>query len=132
MGDSLFIPQDPKSCTYKDETQFSTITHGDLAWFGSDVVEPINTVIEQTARLFGDEFVDVATATKGHDACATGKDKWIEGFRSADSKQWTYHHPNALGHQAIAHALEEVIIGGRAPDAGPKPSSSPSPRVAQR
>jgi lysophospholipase L1-like esterase len=59
----------------------------------------LNHVIERAARQTGVLFVDMAKASRGHDACQPVGTRWIEPLIGAVS---TTLHPNVIGHQAMA------------------------------
>ncbi|MDG4859911.1 SGNH/GDSL hydrolase family protein [Streptomyces sp. T-3] len=60
----------------------------------------LNEVIERAAAETGTTFVDMATASEGHDACAPIGTRWIEPVLPHASLAVV--HPNALGETAMA------------------------------
>ncbi|WP_329286626.1 SGNH/GDSL hydrolase family protein [Streptomyces sp. NBC_00691] len=108
VGYPTVIPKDTSKCGYGDPTKFYTITQGDLDWLRQDVLEPLNTTIENsTGTQEAASFVDLYTSSQNHSVC--DDTKWVEGIFTS-SGQPSFVHPNALGHRNAADHVEEAML----------------------
>lgn len=108
VGYPTIVPADTSKCRYNDLTQFGSITAGDLDWLRTDVLEPLNRVIEKSAGTQdAAAFVDLYSSSKNHSVCDAGK--WVEGFLTAPD-QLSFVHPNALGHRNAANHVEAAML----------------------
>ncbi|MET7764934.1 SGNH/GDSL hydrolase family protein [Streptomyces sp. NPDC005393] len=110
VGNPTIVPQDTGKCRYNDWEQFASITRGDLDWLRTDVLEPLNAVIEQATHEHGDTFVDLYHSSRRHSVCDAGK--WVEGIFTTFPTEPAMVHPNAMGHQNAAAHIEEAILAG--------------------
>lgn len=67
-------------------------------------IDQINQVMAETVTAAGAEFVSLRESTVGHDACAIGADRWLEGPIPASIAAPL--HPNRAGH---ANAAQQVL-----------------------
>ncbi|QMU71434.1 SGNH/GDSL hydrolase family protein [Streptacidiphilus sp. P02-A3a] len=82
------------------------VTAADVDYLNGEEVQ-LNRVLQQQARAAGDVYVDTYTPSRGHDACAARATRWIEPlFPDAAAAPM---HPNAVGQQGIATAVEHSI-----------------------
>ena len=114
VGYPHLVPEDSTGCTYGDVREFSTMTFGDLDWARTDLLEPLNAVIQQTAAAHGDTFVDLYGSSQGHSVCdRAGGNNWADGILSSIIPlRFGFVHPNARGHANAAAAVEDAILGG--------------------
>lgn len=117
VGYPFIIPADATTCTYNNLLHFGTITHGDLGWLRTDVLERLNAVIAETSAARGATFVDIYEPGRGHDVCATPADQaWVEGLMAKLlPPEFALVHPNIKGHANAATRVEPVIIAGLEP-----------------
>jgi lysophospholipase L1-like esterase len=78
------------------------------------------------ARATGATLVDLASASRGHDACAA--DPWVEKFAVPSGK--SAYHPNANGMRAAAHLVESTLDELSATTTGAIRSAFPGKCVA--
>lgn len=109
VGYPTIVPQDTGKCRYNDWEQFASITRDDLDWLRTDVLEPLNAVIEQATHQYGDAFVDLYRSSHNHSVCDAGK--WVEGIFTSFPNEPALVHPNAQGHQNAARHVEDAILG---------------------
>ncbi|GCE38841.1 secreted hydrolase [Rhodococcus wratislaviensis] len=63
-------------------------------------IDHLNTVMQEQALASGATYVDARTPSVGHDVCALGPTRWLEGVvPETDSEPL---HPNLRGHQNLA------------------------------
>ncbi|MFJ3505470.1 MULTISPECIES: hypothetical protein [unclassified Streptomyces] len=86
VGCPAVVPQDASSCNYGDLTQFGTVTPGDLDSLREDVLEPLNTAIDNSTNAQG-----------------------AAGFVALPDRL-SFVHPNALGHRNAADHVEEAML----------------------
>ncbi|NLG55432.1 MAG: SGNH/GDSL hydrolase family protein [Rhodococcus sp.] len=67
-------------------------------------IDQINDVMRTTVTAAGAEYVSLRESTVGHDACAVGADRWLEG--PIPSTIAAPLHPNQTGH---ANAAQQVL-----------------------
>ncbi|MGW2824698.1 SGNH/GDSL hydrolase family protein [Streptomyces sp. NPDC001443] len=136
VGYPTIFPEDPSGCDREDTTELAvrlkdvgllSVTRGDVAWL-HEVTTHLNAVIRAVTELSGDEYVDTATSSKGHDVCRPQGEKWVEGIcgqagsywpdhldfgplslECSDGKKATFVHPDAAGHAAIAAQVEAAV-----------------------
>lgn len=72
-------------------------------------VDRMNTVIAEQSAAHGAEYVDVATPSKGHDACQAPSDKWVEGY--VPTAAAAPLHPNRQGEAAYARIIGAHLQG---------------------
>jgi lysophospholipase L1-like esterase len=82
---------------------------GDAEFLGQ-VGAKLQAAFVAAAAAAGVHFVDVYTASRGHDACAPPDQRWIVGQATPGS---TAYHPNALGMSAQADLIVAQINSGR-------------------
>lgn len=82
-------------------------TEGDLRWFRDHVSKPGDRQLEKIAKRNGAIFVDTFKPSKGHDACQAPGVRWIEPIFGSLSP--LAFHPNAMGEEAMAAAVEEEM-----------------------
>ncbi|MFE0173292.1 SGNH/GDSL hydrolase family protein [Streptomyces sp. NPDC059002] len=84
------------------------IASGDVP-FLHDLETRLNRVIERAAAESGATFVDMAAASKGHDACKPVGTRWIEPVVPHASLASV--HPNALGEAKMAeHTIQALNL----------------------
>jgi GDSL-like Lipase/Acylhydrolase family len=112
VGCPTIIPEDLGSYHYDDALTFSTITVDDLAWLRTDVLEPLNAVIQEVSTDFGATYVDLYATSKGHSVCDRAKgENWVEGFlSSAEPRKPGLWLPNAKGHEHAAACVQKAIL----------------------
>ncbi|MFB7518213.1 SGNH/GDSL hydrolase family protein [Streptomyces sp. NPDC056144] len=136
VGYPTILPEDPTTCDRADTTELAadveglgkiSVTHGDIGWLG-EVNTHLNAIIQAVTELSGDTYVDVATSSKGHDACGSRAEKWVEGvcgeaasywptdvnlgvatLKCSDGNRGTLVHPNAAGHANAAQQVEAAV-----------------------
>nr|WSW69833.1 SGNH/GDSL hydrolase family protein [Streptomyces sp. NBC_00995] len=72
-------------------------------------VDRMNAVIAEQSAAHGAEYVDVATPSKGHDACQAPSDKWVEGY--VPTAAAAPLHPNRQGEAAYARIIGAHLQG---------------------
>lgn len=65
-----------------------------------------NDILERAARRARVDFVDMYTASQGHDVCSS--DPWVNGQTNIAGKAYAFH-PFAAYHQAVAAKLEYLL-----------------------
>jgi len=83
-----------------------TVARGDLPYLRG-VETGLNAMLATQAARAGVTFVNTYTPSIGHDACQRAGVKWIEGL--IPTSQAYPMHPNALGEQAMAGAIEAAL-----------------------
>jgi lysophospholipase L1-like esterase len=82
------------------------ITSGDVDYLNNEELQ-LNRMLSSQATAAGDGYVDTYTPSIGHDACAAPSIRWIEPLVPAAPT--APMHPNAVGQQGIADAVERAI-----------------------
>jgi lysophospholipase L1-like esterase len=82
------------------------IAAGDLEFVRAGL-ESLDDALEQAAQDAGVTFVDVYSASAGHDMCA-GKDAWVNGVTDQPGVAATYH-PFAEGQRAVADLVLDAL-----------------------
>ncbi|WP_260836578.1 SGNH/GDSL hydrolase family protein [Gordonia amarae] len=77
---------------------------GPDATYIQDKVSQLSRVIKERAEANGVEYVDIESATKGHDACA-GAESQLVGVVPTDGQSLTPLHPNAAGQRTMADTV---------------------------
>jgi len=79
VGYPFIVPEDTSKCTYGSSPaalkQFSTITHGDLGWLRTSVLERLNSVIEQETDIPRIRASRVARGSLAHRARLRGRNR---------------------------------------------------------
>ncbi|MET9466842.1 SGNH/GDSL hydrolase family protein [Streptomyces sp. NPDC006544] len=125
------VVDDAAGCSWGSWQQLGTVTKGDMPWLDS-VERRVNTVLRDSARRGGAEFVDTYASSVGHGVCVTGEQRWMYGIKDsltgpggqsdppselcrsipAPGEACTALHPNVRGatHQAdlVTQALTEL------------------------
>jgi hypothetical protein len=70
----------------------------------------LNSTLASDAASAGDAYVDVATPSASHDACADANSRWVEPI-VASSGSYPLH-PSALGMTAMAGLVERAFTSG--------------------
>ncbi|TXS55685.1 SGNH/GDSL hydrolase family protein [Streptomyces sp. t39] len=114
VGYPHVVPEDATRCTFGDLREFATITHGDLTWARTELVEPLNRIIREVTAAHGDTFVDVYAGGEDHSVCdRAGGQNWVDGiYTSLLPAVPALVHPNAKGHEHVAQRLAEAILAG--------------------
>lgn len=73
-----------------------------------DTLEDITDAVRRAARATGVEYLDVWTASKGHDICAD--DPWIAGVRPTRTDGYAWH-PFPEEQKLVADLLQEQLRG---------------------
>ena len=81
---------------------------GDYA-FGDRVTRGLNDALARAARRTGARFVDMYSASKGHDVCS--RDPWVNGARTEEGKALAFH-PLAEGMEAVADRVVKTLSRG--------------------
>lgn len=71
-----------------------------------DSLRKVNEVMEKAARTARVDYVDMFTASEGHDACSS--DRWVNGQNIELGKALAFH-PFASYHAAVAAKLETLL-----------------------
>ncbi|NYG54459.1 GDSL-type esterase/lipase family protein [Nocardioides perillae] len=66
----------------------------------------LNDALRRAARATDTPFVDVGTASEGHDVCA--EDPWVNGD-DTDQERALAYHPTAEGQRAVAELVLETL-----------------------
>ena len=82
------------------------ISPGDVSYLNAAEVQ-LNAMLKQQSAAAGDVYVDTYTPSVGHDACSTAPTRWIEPLLPSAAAAPV--HPNALGEQGMADAVEDAI-----------------------
>ena len=82
------------------------ITFEDVDYFNNEELQ-LNRMLSSQATAAGDGYVDAYTPSISHDACAARSIRWIEPLLPAAPA--AAMHPNAVGQQGIADAVERAI-----------------------
>ena len=80
------------------------LASGDVP-YARDLMRRIATAQEQGARAAGAEYVDLVSATEGHDICSD--DPWVAGI--VPERPALAYHPYAEEQQAVARLLKELL-----------------------
>ena len=80
---------------------------GDYAWAES-VNRRLTVAVQEAARRTGATYVDVWTASRGHDICS--RDPWINGSQT-DQRRALAFHPFAVEQQAVARLVTKAVGG---------------------
>jgi hypothetical protein len=80
---------------------------GDYAW-AEGVNHALTRAVEGAARRTGATYVDIWTASRGHDICS--KDPWINGS-DTDQRRALAFHPFAVEQRAVAGLVERALQG---------------------
>ena len=84
---------------------------GDYKWFRSKVEKAGNAFIKAGAKANGAIFVDTFKASEEHNACKPVGTRWIEPLLG--SLTGVPVHPNALGEEADAFAVERAMLNAK-------------------
>lgn len=106
VGYPDLFPEDGVGCT----SATVPLAAGDFSYL-RDKEKELNSMIARQARLGGATYVNTYAATVGHDLCAPAGERWIEGF--VPQSPAAPLHPNALGEQAMATAVERTLAHHR-------------------
>jgi lysophospholipase L1-like esterase len=82
------------------------VARGDVPYLRG-IENQLNAMLAATAAAHGVTFVDTYAASVGHDACQRPGTKWVEGL--IPTSLAVPLHPNALGEQAMARAIEQAL-----------------------
>jgi lysophospholipase L1-like esterase len=72
-------------------------------------VNRMNAVIARQSALHGAEYIDLATPSKGHDACQLPSKKWVEGYVPTSAAAPL--HPNRNGEENYAAVIAAHLQG---------------------
>lgn len=81
---------------------------GDYPWARALLVA-LDDELEAATEAVGDTFVDVQTASEGHDICA-GANAWVAGVGGSED-QTAQFHPRPAAHRAIASMVLAALEG---------------------
>lgn len=84
------------------------LTPGDVAYL-SNAELAFNGMLRRQAAAAHDTYVDTYTPSLGHDACSAAATRWIEPLLTDAAAAPL--HPNAVGQQGIAAAVERAMAG---------------------
>lgn len=73
-------------------------------------IEQLNTVMADQAAEHGALFADLIESTRGHDACASSDQRWMEGL-IPEKPATSPMHPNAKSHENTARVLLHLLQG---------------------
>ena len=82
------------------------ITSADVAFLSTEELR-LNDMLKQQAAAAGDTYVDTYTPSIGHDACSAAGTRWIEPLLPDAAAAPL--HPNAVGEQGMAEAVEQAV-----------------------
>ncbi|MCW2867414.1 MAG: hydrolase family protein [Marmoricola sp.] len=80
---------------------------GDYAW-AEGVNRALTRAVKGAARRTGATYVDVWSASRGHDICS--RDPWINGSVT-DQRRALAFHPFAVEQRAVARLVEQAVQG---------------------
>lgn len=83
---------------------------GDYAWANA-VEDRLNRSLREAAARTGATYVDLASASRGHDACA-GAEAWVNGKTLRPLRAANFH-PFLRGMRAMAQEIYRQVTGGR-------------------
>jgi lysophospholipase L1-like esterase len=75
--------------------------------YARGALEELSTALEKAAADAGVDYVDVRSASEGHDICA-GDDAWVNGAENDPERALSFH-PFAAEQQAVADLLVEQL-----------------------
>jgi lysophospholipase L1-like esterase len=101
VGYPDLLPARGAACTY-----VLGITPEDIAYLNSEELI-LNRMLAARAVASGDGYIDTYTPSAGHDACSDPAARWIEPL--LPDAHASPLHPNALGEQRIAAAVERAV-----------------------
>jgi hypothetical protein len=112
VGYPYIIPEVVTRCAYGSLLGFSTVTHGDLTWLRTDVLEELNNVIRTVTEAEGFTFVDIYNSSRDHSVCdKAGDNNWVDGiFSSLIPLKPAMVHPNAKGHANAADRVGHAML----------------------
>jgi lysophospholipase L1-like esterase len=102
LGYPDLLPDDGVGCT----SATVPFAGGDFAYL-RDTEKSLNSMLSRQAHRGGAQYVDTYKPTIGHDMCKPVGQRWIEPVGVAAPVAPA--HPNALGHQAMAKAVERTL-----------------------
>ncbi|WP_435863524.1 SGNH/GDSL hydrolase family protein [Streptomyces prunicolor] len=105
VGYPDLFPDDGVGCT----SSAVPLAAGDFAYL-RDTEKKLNAMIAAQASAHGAGYVDTYTPTVGHDMCKPAGERWIEPLVATAPAAPA--HPNALGQQAMAAAVEDALHCG--------------------
>ncbi|AJE83845.1 MULTISPECIES: SGNH/GDSL hydrolase family protein [Streptomyces] len=82
------------------------IAKGDVPYL-RDLQTELNSAVEKAAADNGATYVDLNTASEGHDACAPADKRWIEPVLFGTN--FVPVHPNAAGEAAMAAEVKKAL-----------------------
>lgn len=100
-GYPQIMPQDGSACYAK-----MPIARGDIPYVNK-LEKTLNAAIQRAANETGATFVDMWSASEGHDACKPLGTRWVEPLLWGTN--FVPVHPNALGYQAYAARYSAVL-----------------------
>ncbi|WP_307838660.1 MULTISPECIES: SGNH/GDSL hydrolase family protein [unclassified Frankia] len=98
LGYPRIFPDPPATCT---DNNISAADTGRLTSIGL----VLDATLRRSAADADVSFVDVYTASIGHDVCASSTDRWLNG----SDTYGIYYHPNATGVARVADLLAEAL-----------------------
>lgn len=109
------------------------IDESERSWLKFSVIPLLNDSIRDAARAVGVKFIDITSATSGHEVCQA--DPWINGIRLGQGEDWSpiateSFHLNQYGHDAIASFFMSRFTSGTRLQFGnpfPAPTDHPEP-----
>ncbi|WP_407702780.1 SGNH/GDSL hydrolase family protein [Streptomyces xylophagus] len=101
VGYPDLFPDDGVGCT----SSAVPIAAGDFAYL-RDTEKKLNAMLASQASANGAGYVDTYTPSTGHDMCRPAGERWIEPLVATAPAAPA--HPNALGQQAMATAVEQA------------------------
>lgn len=72
--------------------------------------QTMNATLAKAARRADVPFVDMYTASQGHDVCS-GDAAWVNGIANSPTGDGAFLHPTAAGMTAVLEALEQSVEG---------------------
>jgi hypothetical protein len=85
------------------------ITPGDVTYLDNEELA-LNSMLKQQAAAAHDGYVDTYSPSVGHDACSAAATRWIEPL--LPDAPAAPMHPNSVGEQGIANAVEHAVAAG--------------------
>lgn len=82
------------------------LSPGDVSYLNDAEIQ-LNDMLKRQTAAAADAYVDTYTPSLGHDACADPASRWIEPLIPNAPAEPV--HPNALGEQGMAAAVERAI-----------------------
>ncbi|WP_197523523.1 SGNH/GDSL hydrolase family protein [Actinokineospora pegani] len=105
VGYLAILPAAKADCA-PDNPNNAVFAEGDLPYLAGKEAA-LAALLGETAAANGADFVDIHSASKGHEACTAEGTRWIEGL--VDVQGAAPVHPNALGMENVARLVQDSL-----------------------